>query len=459
MGEGMTVEAMTGEGVRLPSRCFGREPLVARLVEALSQGAPPPVLLLGPPGIGKSHLARAGLAHPRVAARYGARRFLLALDGAPSAEAALELLAGALGLGPRADLRAEVGAALARGEAVLALDGFEAPWEREREATEALLAALAAVPGLALLVAMRGAERPRGAAFGETLEMKPLEEAAAAELFCSIAGEKHRHAPGLAAWLARMEGVPRGITLLAQAAEGLVTAEERRWSEATSALMAFARESGREAQCRESLGDLALGRSKAEEAARHYEAAGALYQQVVDTLGEANCIKGLGDVALERREHTAAARQYEAALPLYQQADSGLGEANCLQSLGDVALGQARHEEARGQYEAAEALYQRVGDVRGEANCLRRLGDLALAQAEEGEARRRYEAALSLYERLPEPYSQGSTHRRLARLAEGAEERQRHVAAAREAWRRVDRADLLAELAEEFGAEPPPAQR
>ena len=78
------------------------------------------------------------------------------------------------------------------------------------------------------------------------------------------------------------------------------------------------------------------------------------------------------------------------------------------------------------------------------------LGDIALSRSEHEEARQRYDEALSLYLRIPEPYSIGMTHRRLARLATTPTERQQHVRAARDAWAKIKRDDLIDALVQEF---------
>lgn len=183
------------------------------------------------------------------------------------------------------------------------------------------------------------------------------------------------------------------------------------------------------------------------------------YRQVGDVVGVATCIASLGDTALDRSDHGEARRRYEEALPLFRQVGNVLGEANCIQRLGDSALRRSDYREARRRYEEALPLYRQVGSLLGEANCIQGLGDIALATSVYSEARLRFSDALGLYERIEEPYSIGGTHRRLARLSTDPTERDRHIAAAREAWARIDRQDLIDELDREFQSANAPSDR
>ena len=171
-------------------------------------------------------------------------------------------------------------------------------------------------------------------------------------------------------------------------------------------------------------------------------------------LGEANCIRSLGLIAEESADSTEARQRYEEALPLYRAVKDWLGEASCIFRLGRIAHALAAYGDAQRQFDAALPLFRQIGSVRGEANGFFGLGDVARALSQDADARQRYEQALALYQRLEDQYSIGGAHRQLARLAT-SHDRARHVQAAREAWLKADRPDLVKNLDEEFG--PPPA--
>jgi hypothetical protein len=119
----------------------------------------------------------------------------------------------------------------------------------------------------------------------------------------------------------------------------------------------------------------------------------------------------------------------------------GFGEFTRFTGLGTTAV-----------LERAANVAQTQGAADLTAECFSRLGDIASDRSDHDSARTHYETTLAIYERIPEPYSIGRAHRRLARIA-ADDGRRRHVDAAKEVWQSIGRADLVAELIEEFGGE------
>jgi tetratricopeptide (TPR) repeat protein len=663
---------------RLPPlpRCFGRKDEVEALVSTLCAEPPQPVPVLGPGGIGKSTVTLAALHDRRVVDRFGSRRWFVRCDGATSRDALIGEIAAGIGVEPGGQLDERVYRELEREKGVLVLDNTETPWWGDQERIEELLAQLGGLAGLALVVSIRGEQRPWGVTWTDPIRLGPLPLPAARDAFVAATDKKFRNDPLLDRVLESVDRLPLAISLLASQAEGDadLTTLWKRWqderiellrrgdgksrltslavslelsiksprvsgsarrllsllgilpdgmanedlpvllpehSEAASsdlrktglafsqgarlrvlatvrehaalrhppapddlekarhhylrlaemagqvgkengaeALQRVGSDTGNleamilktldgakpvearkaalgmsrlfsftglgaptsvektldaarkianeslEADCLRWLGDIALYRSDHDHARARYQEALSLYQRVKDVLGEANCIwglgdialersdhdnararfqealplyqsvgdvpgeadciQGLGDIALQRSEHDEARARYQEALPLFQRVGDVLGEANCIKSLGDIALDRSDHDYARARYQEALPLYQRVGDVLGEANCIKSLGDIALDRSEPGTARGLFEEALKLYSRIQEPYSIGWTYVRLARLSDGSAERQSHIAAAREAWTRIKRPDLVARLDQEFGSAPAP---
>ena len=229
--------------VFLPKKglCVGREEEVARICRAVLAEEPEPVVVLGPPGIGKSKVTIAALHDQEVKVRFGERRWFVRLETAPEPAAIPGQVALAIGVRPGPDLEARVLSALAAGPGLLVLDNTETPWWRDAAGTEAVLETLAQVPGLALVCSVRSQRAPHRPDWGTTILVPGLAEPAGCELFLRRAGERHAASPILPGLLADMDGVPLAIVLLAGQIRADETGLERvatAWREKRTELLA-----------------------------------------------------------------------------------------------------------------------------------------------------------------------------------------------------------------------------
>lgn len=230
-----------GTNPRLPvrPRYFGRELEVCELAETLCTDPPPPTPVLGPAGAGKSTITLAALHDRRVAERFGKRRWFVRCDGATDRDG----LAGAISrvVCPEAlpPLEPRIFAKLEGAPAVLALDNLETPWERDTAAVEELLTEIAAIPGLALVVALRGEQRPFGPSWREAIHAGPLDPESARSAFLAVAGERYQDDPDLDPLLLALDGLALAVVLLASQAEGEpdLSMLRLRWQERRTALL------------------------------------------------------------------------------------------------------------------------------------------------------------------------------------------------------------------------------
>lgn len=202
-----------------PSPCFGRESEVYELVQSLLAGNPQQIPILGSPGIGKTTISLAALHDRRVIDRYGERRCFIRCDGIRTNEALASELGLALGLQPVPQIATAVLSELGTSRAVLVIDNAETPWEADTLRVEAFLGQIARIPSVALVVSVRGNERPSLPTWRESIQPHSLSMQAALDTFLAIAGEKHNADVHLDKLLAALDYVPLAVTLMAHAAE------------------------------------------------------------------------------------------------------------------------------------------------------------------------------------------------------------------------------------------------
>lgn len=231
--------AATNPRLPVAPRCFGREAEVRDLVAALCDDPPAPVPVLGPAGSGKTTMILAALHDSRVAERFGRRRFFVRCDAATDRDGLIGSLARILCPDASPPLEPKVFLALEEAPAVLAIDNFETPWERDTAAVEDLLAEIAALPWLALTVALRGEQRPFGPRWREAVHAEPLDPESARHAFLAVAGERYRDDPNLAPLLSGLDGLALAIVLLASQAEGEpdLAGLRQQWEERRTALL------------------------------------------------------------------------------------------------------------------------------------------------------------------------------------------------------------------------------
>jgi len=230
-----------GTNPRLPARprCFGREAETHELAEALCADPPLPIPVLGPAGAGKTTITLAALHARGVTECFGKRRWFVRCDGATGRDSLVGAIARVVCPDAAPPLEPKIFFDLEEAPAVLALDNFETPWERDIAAVEELLTELAAIPGLALVVALRGKQRPYGPSWRESILAGPLDLEAARSAFLAVAGERYRDDPDLDPLLLSLDGLALAVVLLGSQAEGEPDLSMLRqlWQERRTALL------------------------------------------------------------------------------------------------------------------------------------------------------------------------------------------------------------------------------
>ncbi|KAJ6600489.1 hypothetical protein DFH09DRAFT_1070282 [Mycena vulgaris] len=178
-----------------PKIFHGRELELSIIIQAFHQGTPR-IAILGAGGMGKTSLARAVLHHEEVTARYGQHRFFVACDTVSTHLQLASLIGSYVGLKPARDLTQALFHLFASGPpSLLLLDNLETIWEpaESHRDLEGFLALLTDIPHLALIITMRGAERPSKVRWTHPFlePLKPLTQEAARQTFIDIADDSY----------------------------------------------------------------------------------------------------------------------------------------------------------------------------------------------------------------------------------------------------------------------------
>ncbi|KAJ7358497.1 P-loop containing nucleoside triphosphate hydrolase protein, partial [Mycena albidolilacea] len=177
-----------------PKIFHGRDSELDNLVKILSQKSAR-IAILGAGGMGKTSLARAALHHEDVASKYE-YCFFVPCDSATTSIEIAALIGTNIGLKLGENLTQSVLHYFAgQRTSLLVLDNLEIPWEplKSRRGVEELLSWLTEIPHLAVMITMRGAERPASVCWTKPFlpPLQPLSDDAARQTFFDIAGEFH----------------------------------------------------------------------------------------------------------------------------------------------------------------------------------------------------------------------------------------------------------------------------
>ncbi|KAJ7740808.1 hypothetical protein B0H16DRAFT_1209268, partial [Mycena metata] len=201
-----------------PKIFHGRDSKLKDIMNVLCQNAPR-IAILGGGGMGKTSLAKAALHHRDTCTRFE-HRFFVSAEAATTAIELAALVGLHLGLDPGQDMTKPVVQSFSRlsNLSLLVLDNLETPWEptQSRGGVENFLSLLADVEHLALIITMRGSERPGQVCWTRPFlqPLQPLSDKASQQIFEEITDESHP-SKEMTQLLAFTENMPLAVDLMA----------------------------------------------------------------------------------------------------------------------------------------------------------------------------------------------------------------------------------------------------
>ncbi|KAJ7259746.1 P-loop containing nucleoside triphosphate hydrolase protein, partial [Mycena rebaudengoi] len=224
----------------IPKIFHGRDSELQHVVEILLQDSAR-IAILGTAGMGKTSLATAALYIAHIEAKY-TQRYFVQCHSTPTYTELVSAIADHIGVQKGSQLSKKVAQWFMHAPAsLLILDNFETPWESpsSRSEVEGFLSLLTDVPHLALIITLRGSERPNRVKWTRPFlePLKPLSNYAALQTYMDIADGAHKE-DDVKKLLDLTGNLPLAISLIASVAgaEGCDSSLSRWKSESTQML-------------------------------------------------------------------------------------------------------------------------------------------------------------------------------------------------------------------------------
>ncbi|KAJ7267988.1 P-loop containing nucleoside triphosphate hydrolase protein, partial [Mycena rebaudengoi] len=204
-----------------PKIFHGRESELRDVVNVLLQNSAR-VAILGTGGMGKTSLATAALHNPQVEAKYSYRYFVPCHSSPTCTELAVTI-ANHIGLEKGSNIARKIAHYFFHAPpSLLVLDNLETSWESvsSRSEVEEFLSLLTDAPHLALMITLRGSERPNKVKWTRPLlaPLGSLSDVAAWQTFIEVADEGHDDA-SIKKLLELTGNLPLAVSLIASVAD------------------------------------------------------------------------------------------------------------------------------------------------------------------------------------------------------------------------------------------------